>query len=197
MKKIIFISFILFSLNVSADNFNKGADAFDVKDYETALKYWIPLAEEGDSYIQYMVGSVYYKMGEKNKKNYKNSFKWMKKSAKQEYVPAYTYLGFLYSRGLGTKRNEKKAVKLWKDAAIEGHAQGQYNLGHYYFVGAGGIFNRVYGYAWIKISSLNSGEDREDMLNLIEDHLNESELKRAKNLVFKCKKNEFYNCEMK
>jgi uncharacterized protein len=36
-----------------------GVDAYEIKDYETAYKLWLPLAEQGDAKAQYNLGVMY------------------------------------------------------------------------------------------------------------------------------------------
>ena len=49
----------LFSSGVSGDDFQDGVDAYERKDYKTAYKLWLPLAEQGDADSQYNLGVMY------------------------------------------------------------------------------------------------------------------------------------------
>ena len=63
MKKLLLaFVIILFSLTsnvvLSAD-YNKGWEAYNIGDYATALREWKPLAEQGDAFAQYNLGTMY------------------------------------------------------------------------------------------------------------------------------------------
>ena len=55
----IFLLLLLTLHSVLAADFKKGLDAAKKGNFETALKEWRPLAEQGDSYAQYNLGLMY------------------------------------------------------------------------------------------------------------------------------------------
>ncbi len=50
---LVLIFLFLFSGSVYGGDFQDGKDAYDRKDYKTALKLWLLIAEQGDSKAQY------------------------------------------------------------------------------------------------------------------------------------------------
>ena len=50
----------LFSSVVFGDDYQDGVDAYKRKDYKTAYKLWLPLAEQGNAKAQYNLGVMYY-----------------------------------------------------------------------------------------------------------------------------------------
>ena len=62
-KKLTFLlslTFLfLFSSVVFGDDFQDGFDAYDRKDYKTAYKLWLPLAEQGHAKAQHNLGVMY------------------------------------------------------------------------------------------------------------------------------------------
>ena len=61
MKRLIVtlcLALVSFSVGCS-DDFQKGVEAYDKGDYETALKEWRPLAEQGNAKAQYNLGLMY------------------------------------------------------------------------------------------------------------------------------------------
>ena len=64
-KQLIFLLSLTFlflfsgSSVVVANDLLDGWDAYDRKDYETAHKLWLPLAEQGDVDAQYNLGTMY------------------------------------------------------------------------------------------------------------------------------------------
>ena len=63
-KKLTFLlslTFLfLFSGSVFADDFQDAVDAYKRKDYKTAYKLWLPIAEEGNAEVQYNLGLIYH-----------------------------------------------------------------------------------------------------------------------------------------
>ena len=61
MKRLIpiFLMLIFMSAPVYADDFQEGLDAYDRKDYKTALEKWKPLAEQGLADAQSNLGTMY------------------------------------------------------------------------------------------------------------------------------------------
>ena len=43
---------------VFGDDFQDGVDAYERKDYKTAYKLWLPLAEQGDADAQVLLGEI-------------------------------------------------------------------------------------------------------------------------------------------
>ena len=75
MKRLIPIFLLLFlSSPVYGDDFQKGTDAYNRKDYKTAIEKWKPLAEQGDSDAQIALG-IFYKIGQGVPQDYKEALK--------------------------------------------------------------------------------------------------------------------------
>lgn len=66
-----------------ASNNNKGLDAYNRGDYETALRILEPLAEQGFAIAQYNLGMAYYRT-----EDYVTSVKWLKLAAEQGFEEA-------------------------------------------------------------------------------------------------------------
>ena len=132
MKNLITLIFSLVisfqSLAEFKPDFNKGIEAAQQGDYETALLHWVTLANEGDELAQYNLG-VMYDGGIGVLKNDKSAVKWYTKAAEQGVAIAQSNLGVMYDEGLGVLENDKTAVKWYTKAAEQGHAMAQFNLG--------------------------------------------------------------------
>ena len=68
------------SLVVNAADFNKGYEALNIGDYETAIAERLPLAEQGYADAQYNLGFMY-RNGYGVEKNNKTAVKWYTKAA--------------------------------------------------------------------------------------------------------------------
>lgn len=55
---LFLLSIVLSPLSWSAD-YQKGWTAFENRDYATALREWMPLAEQGDAGAQFSIGLLY------------------------------------------------------------------------------------------------------------------------------------------
>jgi TPR repeat protein len=108
LKKLTFLlalTFLfLFSGSVYGDDLQEGLDAYKNKDYETALKLFLPLADDGNTRAQYTLG-VMYEGGQGVPQDYKETIKWWKLAAEQEYAVAQVHLGLNYSIGRGVPQD--------------------------------------------------------------------------------------------
>ena len=85
----------LFSGSVYGDDFQDAEDAYNRKDYKTAYKLLLPLAEQGDAAAQYNLGLMYY-TGQGVPQDYKEAVKWYRLSAEQGDATAQYNLGVMY-----------------------------------------------------------------------------------------------------
>ena len=69
-------------------DFQAGMDAYNQKDYVTALKHWRPLAEQGHAKAQYFLGLMHAN-GQGVTRDYKEAVRWYRKAAKQGNASAY------------------------------------------------------------------------------------------------------------
>jgi len=90
--------------------------AYDRASYATALKVWLPLAQEGDPAAQVYVGEIYEK-GLGIEADYPLAASWYRKSAEQGYSRARINLGYLYESGLGVERDLVKAMNFYRQAS--------------------------------------------------------------------------------
>ena len=90
--------------------------AYDRANYHTALKVWLPLAQEGDMVAQAYVASIYEK-GLGVEPNYTKALSWYQKAAAQGYTRAQYALGYLYEAGLGVEKDLNEAFKWYRQAA--------------------------------------------------------------------------------
>lgn len=78
-----------------------------------------------------------FQSGQGVKKDIKQAFKLMKKSAEQGYAIAQTDLGFYYEFGMGTKKNNEKAIYWYKKAVQQDEPQAMNNLATFLKEGRG------------------------------------------------------------
>jgi uncharacterized protein len=103
------------------DYYQYGLDAVQRGDFETAHKFWLPLAEQGIVEAQRSLGRLY-AIGKGVPQDFKEAVKWMKLAAEQGDAVAQLTLGALYEAGKGVPQDFKEAVKWVKLAAEQGIA---------------------------------------------------------------------------
>jgi hypothetical protein len=90
--------------------------AYDRADYATALKVWLPQAEEGDPQAQTNVGEIYEK-GLGTLPDYEAAALWYRRAAEQGYPRACIDLGQLYEKGLGVEQDTVAALNWYRRAS--------------------------------------------------------------------------------
>ena len=87
--------------------------AYDRADYKTALKIWLPAAEEGDAAAQNTVGEIF-EQGLGSQPNYEVAALWYGKAAAQGHKGAQFNLGTLYETGHGVPQDRLKALNMYR-----------------------------------------------------------------------------------
>ena len=94
--------------------------AYDRASYSSALKIWLPKAQDGDPAAQTYVGEIFEK-GLGTAPDYAAAASWYKKAADQGHLRALINLGFLHEQGLGVKKDPAAALTFYRKAAgLEG-----------------------------------------------------------------------------
>ena len=108
-------------------DFEAGVDAYERGDYETALKEFRLLAEQGNAEAQYNLGNMY-RSGLGMPQDYQEAMKWYRRAAKQGYASAQSNLGLSYDLGQGVPQDYVLA-HMWANlAASQGAQGGEVNL---------------------------------------------------------------------
>ena len=107
---------LLFMLAAPAwADYQAGVDAYERGDYETALKEWRPLANQGLAVAQNNLGWMY-DQGEGVAQDYQEAVRWFRLAAEQGYALAQSNLGAMYANGLGVRQNYVQAY-MWATLA--------------------------------------------------------------------------------
>ena len=99
---------------------NRGQEAFENGDYETAMKEWMVLAEYGHADAATKVGHLYFK-GLGVPQDYFKAAKWYQQAGNGFDGDGLYHLGTMYERGLGYAKNQKEAVELYRRGALMHH----------------------------------------------------------------------------
>lgn len=101
-----------------------------------SLKRWMPKAERGDIFAQYVLGHMYC-VGQGVPKDLKTGMSWYQRAADQGFAPGQLALGTMYYNGEGVPQNYKLAAKWFRLAAESGYDRAQNNLAAMYLNGQG------------------------------------------------------------
>ena len=89
----------------TAQDFDKGVEAYRAGDYQIALREWRPLAEQGNSLAQSNLGNMYY-IGIGVPRNYTEAVRWYRLAADQGFADAQRNLALMYRNGLGVLQSD-------------------------------------------------------------------------------------------
>jgi hypothetical protein len=94
--------------------------AWDRASYETSMKVWLPMANDGDPVAQTNVGEIYEK-GLGVPPDYVEAAKWYRRAAESGNARAASNLGYLYEQGLGVRKDPAEAVAWYRRATGAGN----------------------------------------------------------------------------
>lgn len=141
---LILFATLSFGSQARAD-FADGADAFERRDYATALQEWRPLAEEGDAAAQFSLGVMYY-YGQGVRQDYEAAMTLYRRAAAQDHAGAQFNLGIMYLRGEGVPEDDEEGLKWLHKAAEQGLVEAQFSLGYMHYDGDDGGQNYLLDY---------------------------------------------------
>lgn len=130
-------------------DFETGLDAYTRGDYETVLKEWRPIAEQGFPAAQFTLGQIY-EGGKGVPKNYQEALKWYRKAADQGHPKAQLMLGGMYFQGNGVLQDYAEAVRWYRKSADQGDSGAQVLLGFMYLEGKGILEDHVEAAKWYR-----------------------------------------------
>ena len=194
MKKLLVcILFVLFGTQMSAQEIDKGYEAYNDGDYATALKEWKPIAEQGYAFAQYNLG-IMYEYGNGVPKDYAEAVKWYRLSAEQGYAIGQYSLGLMYSDGYGVLKDKAEAVKWWRLSAEQGYAYAQGMLGIMYELGEGVLKDNIIAHMWYNIASGNGHKSAGDWRDGRASFMSASDIKKATDMANKCMESDYKKC---
>lgn len=122
--------------SAESDQFEKGLDAYNQGDYQSAYKIISPIASKGDPSALNLLGMMN-ELGLGIPKNAKKAVTYYRQAADKGYSYAQYNLAVSYDTGVGVPINYREAVKWYERAAKQGASFSQYNLGVMYEQGRG------------------------------------------------------------
>ena len=160
MTRLLLIALVLSIVGLAAPawaDFEAGIDAYNRKDYTTALREWRPQAEQGNAHAQFTLGFLY-ETGRGVSQDHEKARHWYEKAAAQGDALAQVNLGNYYLNGIGLPQDYKMALHWISLAASQGQDIAQTKLGTMYAEGMGVPQNFVRAHMWYNLSGSNGNE---------------------------------------
>ncbi len=164
-----------------AGDFNKGAIAYQKGDYETALREWHPLAEQGHLQAQANLGVMYFK-GTDIPQDCEQAVKWCSLAAGQGDTMSLFSVASMYANGQCVSQDTTRAAIFYKQAAMRGNADAQANLSLMYSQGNGVPQDYVAAYIWISLAVLNGDAMGDTDKMFIKSAMTPEQIERATTL---------------
>lgn len=133
---LLALSFPVWAEEDPADLHAKASAAWEAGDYETAVRYLIPLAEMGEIYSMYNLGIAYAK-GLGVEQSYAKAAEYFQPAADAGNVDSQFLIGVLYQEGEGVAQSYEQAAHYFQLAADQGSVDAQYYLARLYEDGQG------------------------------------------------------------
>jgi TPR repeat protein len=160
------VGFALVVTTASAGPVEDGEAAYEKGDYETALKLWRPLAENGDDEAQRSLGWMY-DTGHGVPRDQEQATVWYRKAAEQGNARAQNRLGMTYIyRRKPTPDDVAVGLSWFEKAAYQGDVDSQRTLGELREFGEFGIpRDHAQSVAWFRMAAKQ--DDVKSMLRVI------------------------------
>ena len=177
-----------------AQDYDAGLKAAQAGDFQTALKEWKPLADQGLAGAQFNLG-IMYANGRGVVEDDAEAVRWYRLAADQGHAYAQLNLGWMYANGSGVPEDDAEAVRWLRLAADQGHANAQYNLGLMYANGEGVLQDNVTAHMWFNIAGANGAEDGRDNREKIERKMTPADVSEAQKRARICMASNYTDCE--
>lgn len=159
-------------LVLAEEDYEAGKRAYLSSDYAEALRIWQPLADSGNKFAQFSLGSLYFE-GAGVDKDYAGSANWFRLAAEQGYAPAQFNLGNAYKHGQGVAQDDLQAADWWRKAAEQDFAPAQFNLGTQYYFGRGVPKDEAAAISWYRRAAENGHAQAQRLFSMTETPANQ------------------------
>ena len=134
------------------EDFEAGMQAYQQRDFKTAMEKWKPLAEDGNTSAQVNMGVMYFE-GLGVARDYEEALKWYKMAALKGHAEAEYNLGVAYAQGRGTQQDQREALRWYRQSAERGYVPAQMMLAKMYYEGNGVAVNQAEAARWYRQAS--------------------------------------------
>jgi TPR repeat protein len=176
------------------EDYRKGWEYFQAKDYAEAVKLYRKAAEQGNASAQFNLGNMY-SNGEGVTPDDTEAVKWYRKAADQGHASAQLNLGNMYDNGEGVMLDDTKAVKWYRKAAEQGHAKAQFNLGIMYAIGEGVPQDHVTAHMWYNLGGSSGNKLGAENRDELAKTMTPADVSEAQRRARVCKDSNYQNCD--
>jgi TPR repeat protein len=163
--------------------FNDGVAAFQSRDYATALKLWMPLAEKDDAEAQRNIG-IMFQQGLGVPQSDAEAAKWYRRAAENGHARAQQNLGVMYEEGAGVLQDYVEAAKWYRKSAEAGNVVAKVNLGVMRENGFPGVpLNVVLAHMWFNLAAAQGSADAANFRDEIAADMSPEQVAEAQRLA--------------
>lgn len=123
-----FILGLLTQASAQQETFDAGLAAKNRGHYATAIRAWLPLAEQGNPAAQNNIGHMH-EEGLGVRQSYTEAMRWYRMAADSRLAEAQYNIGLLYYNGYGVSQNVKEALRWFRLAAEQELAEAEFMIG--------------------------------------------------------------------
>ena len=143
-----------FGVEQPPQNVDAAFAAYQKGDYASALRLGRPMADQGASRAQLLLGLMYFN-GHGVQRNDPEAMKWYRRAADQGDADAQLKIGDMYFEGRAVAQDYSAAARWYLFAADHGNATAQYDLGISYAKGEGVPQDNVLAHMWFNLAAVN------------------------------------------
>jgi len=169
------------TLSWGAD-FQKGFDAYNSGDYQTAIAEWQPLADAGQADGEYGMGLLYAN-GFGVPMADDQAVKWYQLAADQGHAEAQCNLAVMHANGWGVPQSDEEALKWYSLAADQGVAEAQINVAKMYMRGLGVEQSRIQAQKWFGIAAALGNKSATFKRDELAERMSSDELAEAETMM--------------
>ena len=136
LRLLVIAAILSASVHDASGDIEQATQAFQRGEYESAMKMAIPLAEQGNTHAQYLVGQAY-RNGHGVPLDYGVALDWLRRAAQHGDPRAQLSLGDMYIKGLGTSPDPTEGARWIRFAAEQGYPRALASLGSLHEQGKG------------------------------------------------------------
>ncbi len=195
--QIFAFSIIFFCLSnvgvLTADEYLRGFQALEKRDYKTALYHLSFFAANGDAKANYNLGTMY-REGLGVEKDEVQSLSHFIAAAENGHMLGNYAVGLAFLNGKGSDIDAEAAIHYLTKAALLGHAISPVELGRLYFLGKSVKKNFVSAHFWWLLAQERNATNASKNLSTLLSKMNQEQKRQAFLLQSKCKRLTLKQC---
>lgn len=165
------------------DRMAEASRLYSDRDYEAAIRIYLPLAEKGRGDAQYMVGLMH-QHGRGVPQDLTKAAEWYAKASDQGISEAQNNLGVLYRDGRGVQKDPGKAFELFRKAALQRNADACLSVGAALVNGVGVARDLVDAYGWyvacVELGDPDIARSARSNMQILTQHMTPEQIDAAK-----------------